>query len=73
MDKIAIFFRRAVMVDVMKILTMHSGMYRSFKSVKNINRLFTSLDLTKYKNRPELESYIWWIGFFSKQWLEGVV
>ena len=72
-DKISIFFRRPILKAVMKILTMESNMYRSFKSVKNINRLFTSIDLSKYRNSPELESYIWCINFMSKQWLEGVL
>lgn len=72
-DKISIFFRRPILKAVMKILSMESNMYRSFKSVKNINRLFTSIDLSKYRNSPELESYIWCINFMSKQWLEGVL
>lgn len=73
MDKIGVFFRRPVLKRIVKILTMkHSG-FRTFKSVKNINKLFTNIDLSKYQNNQELMSYIWCINYISKQWLEGVV
>lgn len=73
MDKIGVFFRRPTLKSIMKILTMEYGGFRSFKSVKNINRLFNNLDMSKYKSNPELESYIWCIKYFSKEWLNGVI
>lgn len=73
MDKIGVFFKRSILKSIMKILTMEHSGFRTFKSVKNINRLFTNIDLGKYKNNQELESYIWSINFVSKQWLEGIV
>lgn len=72
MDKIKVFFRRSILKDVMKILTMEHSGFRTFKIVKNINKLFTNIDLTKYSNNEELKSYIWCISFISKQWLEGI-
>lgn len=73
MDKIKVFFRRPVLNSIMKILTMEHSGFRTFKSMKNINRLFTNIDMTKYQNNQELMSYIWCINYISKQWLEGVV
>ena len=72
MDKISIFFRRSILKNILKILTMEHAGFRTFKSVKNINRLFTNLDLRKYQNNSELMTYIWCICFISKQWLAGV-
>ena len=72
MDKIKFFFRRSILKDVMRILTMEHSGFRTLKSVKNINKLFTSLDLQKYANNEELKSYIWCICFISKQWLTGI-
>lgn len=72
MDKIKIFFKKSILRDVMKILTMEHAGFRTFKSVKNINKLFTNIDITKYSNNEELKSYIWCISFISKQWLEGI-
>ena len=72
MDKIKVFFKRSVLNDTMRILTMEHNGFRTFKSVKNINKLFTTLDLTKYSNNEELKSYIWCISFISKQWLDGI-
>lgn len=72
-DKISVFFKRSILKSIIKILTMEHSGFRSIKSVKNINRLFTNIDLSKYKNSPELESYIWCINFISKQWLSGIV
>ena len=72
-DKISVFFRRSILKSIVKILTMEHGGFRTFKSVKNINRLFTNIDMTKYKSNAELESYIWCINYISKQWLSGVV
>ena len=45
---------------------------QQIKSVKNINRLFTNIDMKRYVGKPELEAYIWVICFVSKQWLDGV-
>lgn len=72
MDKIGVFFRRPTLKNVVKILTMEHGGFRSFKAVKNINKLFTNIDMAKYKGNPELEAYIWCIKYFSKQWLSGI-
>lgn len=72
MDKIKIFFKRSILKDVMRILTMEHSGFRTFKAVKNINKLFSNIDLTKYSNSEELKSYIWCISFISKQWLEGI-
>lgn len=73
MDKIGVFFRKSVLKSVLKILTMEHSGFRTFKSVKNINRLFNNIDLSKYQNNKELMSYIWCINYFSKEWLDGVV
>lgn len=73
MDKIGVFFRRPVLKSIVKVLTMEHSGFRTFKSVKNINRLFNNIDLKKYQNNQELMSYIWCINYISKQWLEGVV
>ena len=71
--KIGVFFKRSILKSIVKILTMEHGGFRTFKSVKNINRLFTNIDMSKYKNNHELESYIWCINYISKQWLNGIV
>lgn len=73
MDKISVYFKRPILKSIVKLLTMENGAYRTVKVVKNINRLFTNIDLSKYKSNAELESYIWCINYISKQWLEGVV
>lgn len=73
LDKISVFFRRPVLKNILKILTMEHAGFRTFKSVKNINKLFNNIDLEKYKGKPELESYIWCIKYVSKQWLDGIV
>lgn len=73
MNKIGVFFKRSILNQIMKILTMEHGGFRTYKSIKNINRLFTNIDMSKYKNNQELQSYIWCICYFSKQWLDGVV
>ena len=73
MDKIRIFFRKPILKNIVKILTMEHGGFRTYKSVKNINRLFNNIDLDKYRANAELESYIWCIRFVSKKWLDGYV
>lgn len=72
MDKIKVFFKRSILKDIMRILTMNHGGFRTLKSVKNINKLFATLDMQKYSNNEELKSYIWCISFISKQWLAGI-
>ena len=49
LDKINIFFKKSILKNIMKLLTMEHGGYRSFKSVKNINTLFNNIDMNKYK------------------------
>lgn len=72
LDKISAFFKRSILKQITKILLMEHAGYRTFKSVKNINRLFTNIDMKRYVGKPELEAYIWVICFVSKQWLDGV-
>ena len=71
--KIGVFFKRSILKSIVKILTMEHNGFRTFKSVKNINRLFSNIDMSKYSNNHELLSYIWCINYISKQWLNGVV
>lgn len=71
-NKISVFYRKSVLKSILKILTMEHSGFRTFKAVKNINKLFANLDLTKYQNNQELLSYIWCISYISKQWLEGI-
>jgi len=70
-NKINVFFKPPILKSVMKILTMEHSGFRTLKSVKNINRLFNSLDMSKY-NTEELISYVWCIKYMSKQWLDGI-
>lgn len=72
-DKIGVFFKRSTLKNILSILTMEHAGFRTYKSVKNINRLFNNIDLDKYKNHKDLESYIWAIKYFSKQWVDGVI
>ena len=71
-DKISRFFKKSILRSILKILLMEHAGYRTFKSVKNINRLFANLDMSKYKGNQELEAYIWCICYVSKQWLDGI-
>ena len=73
LDKINVFFKKSILKNIMKMLTMEHAGYRSFKAVKNINALFNNLDMTKYRNSMELESYVWCITYISKKWLDGYV
>ena len=73
LNKINVFFKRSVLKLLMRILTMKHAGFRTMKSIKNINRLFTNIDLGKYKESEELQSYIWAISFFSKKWLDGII
>lgn len=72
LDKIGVVFNEALLRSVLKILTMHHSGFRTSKSVRNINRLFTHVDLNKYTDQT-LISYIWCICYVSKQWLDGIV
>ena len=73
LDKISVFFKKSILRQVLRILVMPSSTYRTFKIVKNINRLFTYIDMDKYKNKQESEAYIWCIKYVSRQWLDGVM
>ena len=73
LDKIPVYFRRSILKSILKILVMEHPGFRTFKAVKNINRLFSHIDLSRYKTSPELEAYIWAISFVSKHWLDGIV
>ena len=50
MDKIGVFFKKSILKSIVKILTMEHSGFRTFKAVKNINKLFTNIDLSKYQN-----------------------
>lgn len=71
--KIQVFFKRSMLNSIMLILTMEHAGFRTLKSVKNINRLFSNIDEKQYEKYPELLGYLWCISFFSKQWLAGLV
>ena len=73
LDKINVFFKKSILKNIMKMLTMEHAGYRSFKTVKNINNLFNNLDISKYRSNVELESYVWCIKYVSKKWLDGYV
>lgn len=73
LDKINVFFKKSILKNIMKMLTMEHAGYRSFKTVKNINNLFNNLDMSKYRSNVELESYVWCIKYISKKWLDGYV
>lgn len=71
LDKIKVFFRRPVLKAILKLLVMESSMYRTWKSLKSINKLFSNLDESRYKNAPDSVDLIWCIAFLSKKWLDG--
>lgn len=73
MQKIKVFYKRSILKSILKILLMEHSGYRTVKSVKNINRLFSNLDLGLYSKSTELLSYIWCINNVSKKWLDGIV
>lgn len=73
LDKISVFFKRPILKNIMKILTMEHSGFRTFKGVKNINTLFNNIDIEKYSKNQDLLSYIWCIKFISKKWLDGYV
>lgn len=71
-SKLGIVFRKSLLKEVFDILTMKSDIYRTFKALKNINTLFTHIDMDQYKGNSELEALIWLICYFSKEMLAGV-
>ena len=73
LEKINVFFKKSILESILRILTMKHAGFRTIKSVKNINRLFCNINLSKYKSNKELESYIWCISYISKKWLDGIV
>ena len=73
LTKIPYVFRKSILIQILKILCMEHGGFRTFKAIKNINRLFANIDMSKYRSNPELETYIWCISYMSKQWLDGIV
>lgn len=73
MKKIPVYFKKPILKSILKILTMEYNGFRTFKALKNINRLFSNIDISKYGNNHELESYIWCISYISKQWLDGLL
>ena len=76
LEKIRVLFHESILRSILKILTMESDVFRTLKSVKNINRLFTNIDIELYKRErtsKELEAYIWCIRYISEQWLDGVI
>lgn len=72
-QKISVFFKRSILKSIMKILLMEHSGYRTIKSVKNINRVFSNIDLELYNKSAELAAYVWCITNISKKWLEGLV
>ena len=73
LNKIPVYFRRSILKTILKILVMEHPGFRTFKSVKNINRLFSNIDMKKYKSNQELEAYVWCISFVSREWLDGII
>ena len=72
-NKISVFFKKSILKSILSILTMKHPGFRTMKAVKNINRLFANLDLSKYQSSKELLSYVWCITHISKEWLDGIV
>ena len=72
-NKISVFFKKSILKSILSILTMKHPGFRTMKAVKNINRLFTNLDLSKYQSSKELLAYVWCITHISKEWLDGIV
>ena len=72
-EKINIVFKKSVLKSILQILMMEHPGFRNYKIIKNINILFTNLNLDKYKYNPDLLNYIWCIKLVSKQWLDGIL
>ena len=73
LKKIKVVFKKSILKKILLMLTMEHSGFRTIKSIRNINRLFNNIDLNKYSNSKELESYIWCISYFSKQWIDGII
>jgi len=71
-NNIGVYFKIPILKKILRILTMEHSGYRTLKSMKNINKLFTNIDLKQYKNNTEALAYIWCICYISKQWLGGI-
>ena len=71
--KIRFFIKIQTLKTVIRILTMEHSGFRTYKSVKNINRLFVNLDPEIYSKKPELWAHVWIISHFSKEWLDGII
>lgn len=72
-EKINIVFKKSVLKSILQILMMEHPGFRNYKIIKNINILFTNLNLDKYKYNPDLLNYIWCIKLVSKHWLDGIL
>lgn len=72
-EKINIVFKKSILKSILQILLMEHQCFRNYKIIKNINYLFSNLNLTKYKTNPDLLAYIWCIKFVSGQWLSGIL
>ena len=72
-DKISIVFKKSILKSILQILLMEYQGFRNYKIIKNINHLFSNLNLEKYKYNPDLLAYIWCIQFASEQWIKGIL
>lgn len=72
-EKINIVFKKSILKSILQILLMEHPGFRNYKIIKNINHLFSNLNLNKYKLNPDLLTYIWCIKFASAQWIEGIL
>ena len=72
-DKINIVFKKSVLKSILQILLMEYQGFRNYKIIKNINQLFSNLNLEKYKYNHDLLTYIWCIKFASAQWIKGIL
>jgi hypothetical protein len=71
--KIRVLFKRSILNSILKVILMEHSGFRTLKSIKNINRLFNSLEDSVYNSSDELKSYIWAIRYCSKKWLDGLL
>ena len=72
-EKICVVFKKSVLKSILQILMMEHPGFRNYKIIKNINILFTNLNLDKYKYNPDLLNYIWCIKNASQQWINGIL
>lgn len=70
--KINIVFRKSVLKSILQIILMEHPGFRNIKFMRNIHKLFDNINMIKYKNNPDLISYIWCIKNSSKLWLDGI-